>query len=124
MRKTDRERYRAKLQARLDELVRAGLQNLRDHRDVTRDPPGDEVDEAQRILAADTEIALSERELLVAQQIEAALERIDAGQFGRCIDCDEPIERERLDAVPWAVRCTIDQEEFEHSRGEPFPSTL
>src|SRR5688572_22559667 len=112
MRKTDRERYRAILQERLDELVRAGLQNLREQRDMIREPPGDEVDEAQRILAADTEIALSERELQVAQQIEAAIERIDRGEFGRCIECGEAIERERLKAVPWALRCTADQEEF------------
>ncbi|MFM1886039.1 MAG: hypothetical protein RL026_1196 [Pseudomonadota bacterium] len=37
--------------------------------------------------------------------IEHALERIDAGLFGRCEKCGDPIDLQRLDAVPQAVTC-------------------
>lgn len=38
--------------------------------------------------------------------IDAALARMDAGRFGICVDCGEPIAPARLEAAPAAVRCT------------------
>lgn len=37
--------------------------------------------------------------------IEAALDRIEAGTFGVCAKCGEPISPERLKAVPHAALC-------------------
>lgn len=39
------------------------------------------------------------------RQVELALSRLERGRHGRCLKCDEPIERERLDIVPWALFC-------------------
>jgi RNA polymerase-binding protein DksA len=39
------------------------------------------------------------------QAIEAALDRIDAGTFGVCAKCGEPISAARLAAVPHAALC-------------------
>jgi DnaK suppressor protein len=41
-------------------------------------------------------------------KVEHALARIDAGRFGRCEACGEPIEAERLDALPYATLCLAD----------------
>jgi DnaK suppressor protein len=38
-------------------------------------------------------------------QIDAALRRIDDGEFGVCLDCEEAISPKRLAAVPWAGYC-------------------
>jgi DnaK suppressor protein len=38
-------------------------------------------------------------------EIDQALERIDAGTYGRCVSCGESIPAERLQAVPWAALC-------------------
>ena len=38
-------------------------------------------------------------------RISAALLRIDAGDFGVCLDCGDPIASERLAAAPYAERC-------------------
>ena len=38
-------------------------------------------------------------------QIERALSRMDAGTYGECINCGEPINTERLEALPQAVDC-------------------
>jgi DnaK suppressor protein len=38
-------------------------------------------------------------------EIDAALARIEDEQYGTCIECAEPIEAERLEAVPEAARC-------------------
>lgn len=39
------------------------------------------------------------------RDIDAAMHRIAAGQFGQCISCEEPIRYKRLDAYPTAKRC-------------------
>jgi RNA polymerase-binding transcription factor DksA len=38
-------------------------------------------------------------------EIDQALDRIDAGTYGRCIACGIAIPDERLRAVPWAALC-------------------
>ena len=42
-------------------------------------------------------------------EIDRALARVDAGSYGRCTVCDQPISTSRLDAVPWAERCVTHQ---------------
>ncbi len=37
--------------------------------------------------------------------VAAALERIDAGAYGRCVDCGEAVPEGRLEARPDAARC-------------------
>jgi DnaK suppressor protein len=48
--------------------------------------------------------------------IDAALERMANGEFGICIDCEEPISEKRLKALPWAAHCVRCQDRKE--RGE------
>jgi DnaK suppressor protein len=38
-------------------------------------------------------------------KIDAALRRLDDGDYGYCTDCDEPIAPKRLDADPTASLC-------------------
>ncbi len=42
--------------------------------------------------------------------IEAALERIDRGDYGRCADCGQALSNPRLAAIPWVARCIGCQE--------------
>ena len=51
-----------------------------------------------------------EREARSLVQIGAALKRIADGEFGICLDCEEPISPKRLAAVPWAAYCLHCQE--------------
>ena len=47
-------------------------------------------------------------------QIEAAIERIEDGGYGRCEACGEQIPKSRLDAIPYAadcVRCASKEED-------------
>ena len=79
------------------------------------DPPGDQVDQAERrtrLAVRDAEVARDEAEL---RDIEAALERIAAGSFGECIDCAADIAVRRLDVQPAAARCLPCQEQYEKS---------
>lgn len=47
------------------------------------------------------------------QQVQDALDRVKAGTYGKCINCDRPIEPNRLAAEPWAEYCLEDQEKLE-----------
>ncbi len=38
-------------------------------------------------------------------QVDRALERMDAGTYGECVSCGQPIALERLEALPQAVDC-------------------
>ena len=53
-------------------------------------------------------LSTTERELLT--QIDEALDRIEANQFGWCLNCGDPISEQRLQAVPWARYCIDCQE--------------
>jgi len=37
--------------------------------------------------------------------VEAALERVEQGTYGRCVRCDQPIAPARLEAMPAAQLC-------------------
>jgi RNA polymerase-binding transcription factor DksA len=46
--------------------------------------------------------------------VDAALARLNDGTFGRCEDCGEEINPDRLGALPWARRCLPCQSQLEH----------
>src|SRR5260370_15099323 len=42
--------------------------------------------------------------------VDEALDRLDAGDYGICLACDEPIAPKRLLALPWAQYCVTCQD--------------
>lgn len=64
-------------------------------------------------LLVDVDLAEITRDVEEFREIEAALLRIAHGTYGQCIDCEVPIEEDRLTAVPAASRCYSCQEKFE-----------
>ncbi len=47
------------------------------------------------------------------EQVEAALKRLSAGTYGLCEICGEPIDRARLEALPYAAQCVNCQRRLE-----------
>ncbi len=47
------------------------------------------------------------------REVEAALQRLDSGHYGLCVDCEEPIPFARLKAYPSSVRCLTHQQAHE-----------
>lgn len=60
---------------------------------------------AQAISARNDEFAMNEHETAELGDIQAALERIESGRYGICIDCGQTIPAARLHAYPTAKRC-------------------
>jgi DnaK suppressor protein len=66
---------------------------------------GDKGDEAVADTLVDTDNAIIGMHLQEIDDLNAALDRIQAGAYGVCIDCDSEIDFERLSAYPTAKRC-------------------
>ena len=66
---------------------------------------GDGADYAGARIRAGIENELVDRHLRDLSALGAARQRIKAGTYGTCVDCGEPIGRERLRANPVALRC-------------------
>lgn len=47
----------------------------------------------------------------LARQVTDALDRIDDGSYGRCVQCGRAISANRLAALPWVALCIECQEE-------------
>ena len=60
-------------------------------------------------------------------RIDVALQRLDEGSYGCCIDCAEAIAPSRLQALPFAVRCRHCEERRERpdtpTKVSPTPSS-
>ena len=53
----------------------------------------------------DSQVAISLNEESLFEQVEAAIERLQAGTYGVCQQCGHKIGMERLQAVPYTALC-------------------
>lgn len=83
--------------------------------------PSDEIiedgDQASTYLHQNVTFGLRERELRRLREIEYALSRIGSGTYGMCEEYDVPIEKKRLEKMPWARLCIEAAEEIERESG-------
>ena len=50
-------------------------------------------------------LGLIENEQETLELVNEALDRMEHGTFGRCVECSEPISKPRLQAIPYARHC-------------------
>ena len=58
-------------------------------------------------------LSLMENDGGTLDQIEAALERIEAGTYGACIECGGRIPKTRLNVIPYTPHCVKCASEFQ-----------
>jgi DnaK suppressor protein len=63
------------------------------------------------------ELHEAEREMKLLHRIDEALDRIDLGEFGYCVESGEPIGLKRLMARPIAT-LTVEAQEWHEAHGE------
>jgi len=96
------ESLRAKLEARQQSLARRLGKveaNLRRRADPDSQERAAERENDEVLEGLDAG-SLSELE-----DIRAALARLDAGTYGVCTECGDPIDAKRLEALPYAATC-------------------
>lgn len=77
---------------------------------------GSQAAAASQVFEQQRDLALRDRAQQHLEQVDAALERLDQGVFGRCIRCGRPIAPERLEALPWAAHCIDCQRDVDRGR--------
>ena len=62
--------------------------------------------------AAEREVAVLnlDRDTALARRLRSAIERLNDGSYGVCLQCEEDIAPKRLRAIPWAELCIRCQE--------------
>jgi DnaK suppressor protein len=109
--------FRSVLEARQAELEDL----LRDRGVIAVNSSADMLDQIQHTLERDMAIGNLERGSARLREVQGALERLDRGTFGICIDCAEEIGEKRLVAVPWTTSClTCREAEAQNGIGSPL----
>jgi RNA polymerase-binding transcription factor DksA len=65
----------------------------------------DFAEQATQMEGSEVTSALENSAILEAEQIKAAIERIDAGSYGECVNCGNKINPERLRVRRYATKC-------------------
>ena len=73
--------------------------------DAVQDAGDDQTDAGTKVFEREHELALSQNAQDLLDQGERALARIDAGTYGVCESCGQPIGKARLQAFPRANMC-------------------
>lgn len=66
---------------------------------------GSQAAAATHVFEQQRDIALRDKARAQLAAVDAAVARIDAGTYGRCTSCGNPIAPGRLEAIPWAELC-------------------
>ncbi len=82
---------------------------------VQSDDLMDEVDFSSFEIENQMRMRLATREMLYLKKIDEALDRIQAGTFGQCEECEEDIELKRLEARPTTTLCIACKEAAERN---------
>ena len=101
--------------------VQSAIENLHEsHPGTITDETGDDAvydnhlaDTATETYDRELDYTLEENSEHVLSEIDAALQRIEAGTYGTCTNCGSEIPPERLEARPWATLCIDCQRERE-----------
>ncbi|MFP5406305.1 MAG: TraR/DksA family transcriptional regulator [Gammaproteobacteria bacterium] len=105
------EKRREDLDSEIDEGVETRETTERFSAIASDNPdPGDASVGAEQV---DLRNAQIDRDVVELQQVNAALQRMDDGTYGLCIDCGGEIGAARLEANPSAERCIHCQEAYE-----------
>ncbi len=106
------EYFRRKLEAWKKSLVSQSEDTLEDLRQGGLNQP-DDIDRASMETDKALDLRTKDRARKLIAKIDAALKRIEDGEYGYCEETGEPIGVERLEARPVATLCLEAQERHE-----------
>jgi DnaK suppressor protein len=97
--------FRDKLLERREGLVgqvqEAELYSRERDSEATQDP----ADMAANAYTKELLVSMSDNDRQLLRLIDEALDRIEDGEYGKCVRCGNPVPEKRLEAVPWARHC-------------------
>lgn len=104
--------FRRLLEAKKKEL----LAGTSDREEILIENAAEEFDRLQQQLNREVAIRNLDRESKLLKEVNAALKRVEEGNFGICLRCEEDIPEKRLKALTWAAYCVPCQESIDRLR--------
>ncbi len=105
--------FRKKMKKKLEEMRANLISKIRHDISVPQEERTDIVDFSTFEKMRQVESISSSLDINTLKLIERAIEKIEAGTYGICELCGEPIDRERLEEVPYVRYCVDCQEKLE-----------
>ena len=99
-----------------NQIINNGLLKSKEGLEISSEDLPDETDLANSVINQQIIFNMRSRELNKLRLIEAALSRIENGEYGCCDECDEEIPAKRLENQPWATLCIFHAEEKERKQ--------
>jgi DnaK suppressor protein len=99
--KSYRDRLLARRESLFSQVTEAEMSSRERDLEATQDP----ADMAANAYTKELLISMSANDRKLLQLIDEALERVEGGEYGECVNCGEPVSEKRLDAVPWTRYC-------------------
>lgn len=118
--KKEVETFRKLLEVKRDAVYQNAKKTLSDNMVLDPNDLPDEMDLAASEALQSFEFRLRGREKAHLKKLDLALRKLDEGSFGICAECEEPINKKRLEARPetqLCIRCKEDQERDEKVYG-------
>lgn len=114
--------YRQRLLAERERLECEMVRMEADAKETPELYTGDTADLSIAGEQGEDDLTTASRDTSLLEQINAALQRIADGSYGRCLADGGPIEENRLNAVPWAAYCIRHQTAKESADPTPTPT--
>jgi DnaK suppressor protein len=112
--------FRSKLEEARERFGREAARNAEAGREAGTDvAAADIVDRAVTTYTKELNFSQSENETQLLQMVNSALQRMDDGTYGICLNCGKEIGLKRLEAVPWThlcIDCQTQAEETDQGR--------
>ena len=111
--------FREQLEEQRQELLEKILDTLNHEVELPQEDMADEVDLANVLADQNFNLRLRGRERRLINKINHAIQRIEANEFGECVNCGEDIAIKRLQVRPVTTMC-IDCKEEEERREQHY----
>ncbi len=108
--KKELEKYRRLLQEKKTTLSAEIAKTRSAEEETTEESTQDIADKAVSSYTREFLYTLTDGERGTLLHIDDALDRIDEGTYGSCVNCNVAMTEKRLNAVPWAPYCLDCQE--------------
>ena len=97
--------FRAKLEEIRFAIVAEVKGKYKSPKDHLTEQVADIADDAVQSYDRQLMMGLGEKEFEKLRLVEEAIEKLDEGQYGICLECEELISEERLTVIPFASHC-------------------
>lgn len=104
--------------------IRLTIREGREEGAIENDEVQDEAEQSEADAQSELEFSLLQMQGETLSRVEEALDRLDEGRYGLCMECGRAIPTRRLEALPFATRCLDCEQESETTDHDhrPVPS--